>query len=153
MFGCFSKEKNQNWRTELKTQGKNSKLKEKTQNSRKKLSFPAFPKTMNGRIVHKQKAWFTWWEIWTFHEDRLAFFPCVLWFVPLPCPMRRIWPWRLQGWPPSPSSWTPHPASPCNDHESESRRSSQTRRRSTEECEKMLSNHKSRFHKLPAARG
>ena len=57
MFGWFSKEKTQNWRKELKTQGNNSKLKEKTQNSRKKLSFPAFPKTMNGRKVHKQKAW------------------------------------------------------------------------------------------------
>ena len=56
MFGWFSKEKTQNWRKELKTQGNNSKLKEKTQNSRKKLSFPAFPKTMNGRKVHKQKA-------------------------------------------------------------------------------------------------
>ena len=43
------KEKTQNSRKELKTQGK-------TQNSRKKLSFPAFPKTMNGRKVHKQKA-------------------------------------------------------------------------------------------------
>ena len=43
-------------RKKLKTEGKNSKLKEKTQNSRKKLSFPAFPKTMNGRKVHKQKA-------------------------------------------------------------------------------------------------
>ena len=58
MFGWFSKEKTQNWRKELKTQGNNSKLKEKTQNSRKKLSFPAFPKTMNGRKVHKQKACF-----------------------------------------------------------------------------------------------
>ena len=56
MFGWFSKEKTQNSRKKLKTQGNNSKLKEKTQNSRKKLSFPAFPKTMNGRKVHKQKA-------------------------------------------------------------------------------------------------
>ena len=38
MFGWFSKEKTQNWRKELKTQGKNSKLKEKTQNSGGKLN-------------------------------------------------------------------------------------------------------------------
>ena len=45
-------ESNQN----QKTLGKKSKFKEKTQNSRKKLSFPAFPKMMDGRKVHKQKA-------------------------------------------------------------------------------------------------
>ena len=38
-----------------KTQGKNLKLKEKTQNSRKILRFPASLKTIDGRDVHKKK--------------------------------------------------------------------------------------------------
>ena len=40
----------------FKTQGKNLKLKEKTQNSRKILRFPASLKTIDGRDVHKKKS-------------------------------------------------------------------------------------------------